>query len=219
MKPLITGALFIMLLLLGCATSQITSAWQPPNTLPKAFNKIVVLGLIREADRSIRENMENHLVADLKERGYGAYSAYAQFGPKAFENLNEEQVYERLKQSGADAVLTIVLLNKEKEKHYQPGRMIYSPYAVYYHRFGGYYTTLITRIETPGYYTESTRYFWESNLYDLHTKELVYSVQTQTFDPSSTESLGHEYGKMIMEDMAKRNVLVKPAPATETKPI
>lgn len=218
MKPLTAIALFILLILLGCKTSQITSSWQPPNATPKAFNKIMVLGLIRDADRSIRENMENHLVADLKELGYNAYSSYAQFGPKAFENLSEEQVYDRLKQSGADAVLTIVLLNKEKEKHYEPGRMVYSPYAVYYHRFGGYYTTLITRIETPGYYTESTRYFWESNLYDLNTRELIYSVQTQSFDPSSTESLGHEYGEMIVKDMAKRNVLRKPGPS-EVKPI
>lgn len=218
MKPVTLISSFLILLLLGCATSQITSAWQPPNASPKAFNKIMVLGLIRDADRSIRENMENHLVADLKERGYNAYSSYAQFGPKSFDNLSEEQVYDRLKQSGADAVLTIVLLNKEKEKHYEPGRMIYSPYAVYYHRFGGYYTTLITRIESPGYYTESTRYFWESNLYDLNSRELIYSVQTQSFDPSSTESLGHEYGEMIVKDMSKRNVLKRATPA-EAKPI
>lgn len=162
--------------------------------------------------------MENHLAGDLKAAGYNAYSTYGQFGPKAFENLSEEQVNDKLKQSGADAVLTIVLLNKEKEKHYQPGRLVYSPYAVYYHRFGGYYTALITRIESPGYYTESTRYFWESNLYDLNTKELIYSVQTQSFDPSSTESLGHEYGEMIVKDMTKRNVLTRQVPS-QAKPI
>lgn len=218
MKPLTAISLLIISLFMGCKSSQVTSSWQPPDASPKAYNKIAVLGLIRDADRSIRENMENHLAGDLKAAGYNAYSTYGQFGPKAFENLSEEQVNDKLKQSGADAVLTIVLLNKEKEKHYQPGRLVYSPYAVYYHRFGGYYTALITRIESPGYYTESTRYFWESNLYDLNTKELIYSVQTQSFDPSSTESLGHEYGEMIVKDMTKRNVLTRQVPS-QAKPI
>lgn len=217
MKPRILISLLVLIILLGCSSSRVTSSWQPPQTAPKAYNKIAVLGLIREADRSLRENMENHLVGDLRAQGFNAYSSYAQFGPKAFEGLSEEQVYDRLKQSGADAVLTIVLLNKEKERHYVPGRVEYSPYAVYYHRFGGYYTTLLTRIETPGYYTIDTRYFWESNLYDLGSRELIYSVQTQSFDPSSTENLAHDYGEMIVEDMVKRKVLAK-TPLTVVKP-
>lgn len=218
MKPLKASVLLVMALLLGCTTSRITSTWQQKGAAPQAYNKIMVLGLIREADRSLRENMENHLVGDLRALGYNAYSSYDQFGPKAFEGLSEDKVYDRLKENGADAVLTIVLLNKEKEKYYVPGRISYSPYAVYYHRFGGYYTTLIERIESPGYYSESTRYFWESNLYDLTTKEMVYSVQTQSFDPSSTEELAHDYGELIVEDMARRKVLTK-AVANGVKPM
>ena len=40
-----------------------------------------------------------------------------------------------------------------------------------------------------GYYSISTRYFWEDNFYDVATKELLYAVQTESFDPSSMESL------------------------------
>jgi hypothetical protein len=65
------------------------------------------------------------------------------------------------------------------------------------------------RIYEPGYYTEQTNYFWESNFYDLTTKELQYSVQTRSFDSKSAESLGHEYGKLIVDDMVKHNLLVK----------
>jgi hypothetical protein len=35
----------------------------------------------------------------------------------------------------------------------------------------------------------------------------VYSVQTQSFDPGSSESLGHEYGQLIVKDMVKKNIL------------
>jgi hypothetical protein len=52
-----------------------------------------------------------------------------------------------------------------------------------------------------------TKDFWESNVYDMPTQQLVYSVQTQSFDPGSSESLGHEYGQLIVKDMVKKNIL------------
>jgi hypothetical protein len=38
---------------------------------------------------------------------------------------------------------------------------------------------------------------------------LVYSVQTESFDPGSSESLGHEYGKLIVGNMVQNKVLVQ----------
>ena len=56
-----------------------------------------------------------------------------------------------------------------------------------------------SRVYQPGYYVNDTRYFWESNLYELKTGQLLYSIQTQSFDPSSTESMAHEYGEKISQ--------------------
>ena len=213
MKRITAVSLIVVAVICGCHASKITSSWKAPDTTPKAYNQVAVVGLIRESDRSLREQMEDHLVGDLQAQGYHAFSSYDQFGPKAFEGKREEQVYQQLKQGGADAVLTIVLLNKEKEKYYVSAAVNLSPYPMYYHRFEGYYGALITRISAGNYYDVATKYFWESNLYDLTTKELLYSVQTQTFDPSSTESLAHEYGRMIVQDLVKKNVLTSAAPA------
>lgn len=205
----------LTLFVAGCGTTtRVTNQWKAPNETPKAYSKIMVVGLIHEADRNIREQMENHLVGDLQSMGYKAESAYATYGPKMFEGLSEEEVNKSLVSKGVDAVLTIVLLDKEKERYYVPGQVVYSPYGTYYNHFWGYYTTLYSRIYSPGYYTESTRFFWESNLYDLATNKLIYSVQTQSFDPSSAEDMGHEYGKKILESLVRNNVLtnVKPVP-------
>jgi hypothetical protein len=92
-----------------------------------------------------------------------------------------------------------------------PGRATYSPYSVYYNRFWGYYTTLNTRIDMPGYYQENTRYFWESNFYELSSRQLIYSVQTESFDPASSESLAHQHGQIIVKDMVKKKVLADSA--------
>lgn len=200
-------ALILVLFTTGCTSSKITTSWKAENTKPQKYNKILVLGLVREADRSLQQNMENHLAGDLKDMGYNAVSSLTEFGPKVFDKMEEEAAIEKLKNSGIDAVVTIVMLDKQKEQKYIPGNLYYSPYGIYYNRFWGYRTTLYRRIYEPGYYVTETRYFWESNLYDMSTQKLVYSVQTESFDPVNSESMAHEYGKMIVNDMAKQNML------------
>ncbi len=198
-----------ILAIAGCGSSRITSSWKAGNIVPKKFNKIMVVGLIREVDRTIQENMENHFVGDLKALGYDAVSSLQEYGPKAFENLTEATAVGKIKSNGVDAVITIVLLDKERERSYVPGRVFHSPYDYYQRRFWGYYGTLYQRIYEPGYYVTNTRYFWESNLYDMMggNDSLIYSVQTESFASENAASLGHEYGRLIVKNMVKQGLL------------
>jgi hypothetical protein len=208
MKHILATIVVFLFLFSGCGPStSITSSWKAENVQPGKFKKVVVLGLVRENDRTLREKMEQHLVGDLRELGYDAVCSCDEYNPKAFENMNEEQALGKLRTSGVDAVLTIVLLDKTQERDYVPGRVVYSPYTIYQNRFWRYSRVMYDRIYTGGYYTTNTKYFWESNLYDLATNSLVYSSQSQSFDPLTSESLGHEYGQMIVQDMVKKNVL------------
>jgi hypothetical protein len=207
MKKKILIPLLLVIILQACVSSKITSTWKDQKVSFQKYNKIMVLGLIRDADRSLQERMENHMINDLKDLGYNAVSGLQEYGPKAFDNLTEEAALNKIKNSGVDAVITIVLLDKEKERYYVPGRIYYSPYGYYYNRFWGYRGTLYQRIDQPGYYVTDTKYFWESNLYDMGTQKLVYSAQTQSFDPKSSETLGHQYGLVLIKQMVKENVL------------
>ena len=136
MKPILVTIIVLLFLFSGCGpTSRITSSWKAENVQPTKFKKVVVLGLIRENDRTLREKMEQHLVRDLKELGYNASCSCDEYNPKAFENMSEEQAINKLRTSGVDAVLTIVLLDKTQEKFYVPGRVVYTPYTIYQGRF------------------------------------------------------------------------------------
>ena len=200
-------ALFILLSQLSCSNSKITSSWKAGNINPGKYDKVLVLGLIRETDRTIREKMEEHLIGDLQRLGYTAVSSMAVFGPAAFTRMTEENAINQVTEAGADAVLTIVLLDKSKEQRFISGRLPFDGPA-YYNRFGGYYTTMYDRIYSTGYYVTDTKYFWESNFYDMSTRQLLYSVQTQSFSPSSSQELGHHYGLLIVNDMIKKHVLM-----------
>jgi hypothetical protein len=191
----------VLLISIGCSSSKITTTWKAPVTPTKNYTKILVLGVINDKDKRVQQLMEQHFVGDLTNLGYNAISALQQYGPKAFENLSEKEALEKIKTSGADAVLTIVLLDKQKERKYIP------PQPVYYRPFWDYYGYRYGRIYEPGYYVTDTKYFWESNFYDMSNQSLLYSVQTKSFSPNSTESMGHEYGLMIVKNMVKQNIL------------
>jgi hypothetical protein len=203
---IVVGAL--LLLLWGCNSSKITSSWKAGEVVATKYNKILVLALIPEKDRLMQERMEQHFVGDLTNLGYTAVSAMQQYGPKAFENLDEKAVLSKIKSSGADAVITIVLLNKEKERTYVPGRT----YTL--NTFGDYYLMHQQRIYEPGYYATNTQYLWESNFYDLANQTLLYSAQTKSFSPSSTEALSHHYGVLLVSNMRKMKVLQDRVPLT-----
>jgi hypothetical protein len=207
MKKIGWVILVLSLITAGCKSSKITSSWKAEDAEVRKYNKILVLGLTRESDRSIQENMENHLAADLKEFGYNAVSSLQEYGPKVFDKMDEEAAIEKLTDSGVDAVITIVLLDKKKERRYVPGTMYYSPYGYYYNRFWGYRLVLSRRIYETGYYVTDTRYFWESNLYDMKTQKLIYSVQTRSFEPANQESMAHDYGTLIVKNMVREKVL------------
>ncbi len=208
MKIRVFVLLLFPILLISCGTTtQITSSWKAEDVTAIKYQKILVLGLIRDNERILRENMEQHLSEDLRSLGYNAVCSCNEYNPKTFENLNEKEALYKLKNSGVDAVLTIVLLDKSRERYYLRGKTQYSPYSTYQNSLWYYSSLMFDRIHEDEYYLTDTRYVWESNLYDLKNNKLIYSSQSQSFDPNSIERLSHEYGQIILKDMVKKNIL------------
>ncbi|HEY8895642.1 MAG TPA: hypothetical protein VIM79_12530, partial [Niastella sp.] len=134
-----------LLVMAACTSSRVTHSWKS-DFPPKNYSKVLVVAISAETDVATRQRMEDHLTGDLKDRGYNAVAASSEYGPKAFRQLSEEAVVEKIQNSGFDAVVTIVLLDKEKERYYVPGHAYYySPYSGYYRHFWGYYNTMYNR--------------------------------------------------------------------------
>ena len=60
--------------------------------------------------------MENHFVGDLKELGYNAVSSLQEYGPKAFNKMDEESKLGKIKTTGGCCHHQVVLLDKKKRK-------------------------------------------------------------------------------------------------------
>src|SRR5215217_2021676 len=193
--------LFLSGLLSACSNTRLISSWKAPQTTDVKFDKVLVIGLMGSKDRMLRENVEQTMVEQLKARGMNAGSAFAEYGPKTFESIDEAETVKLLKNKGYDGVFTIALLDKSKEKKYRPGMTGFYPGP---YRFWGYYRFMNTRIYEPGYYTVSNNFMLEANLYDLDADKLIYSAQTTSVDPASPQSLAAEFSKKIFGDMSKK---------------
>lgn len=197
----------LILVVLACNSSKITSSYTAKATGKQEFFKVLVLGLGKDSDLELQAKMENHMADDMRERGYDVITSVKEYGPGAFKGMTEEQSLAKLKNSQVDAIVTIVLLNKKSEKQFIPARDRGAAPHQFQHLFWDYYGDINKRVIEPGYYFENTEYYWESNLFEVRTQDLLYSAKTTSFNPSNTELLAHHYGKMIVRNMARKNVI------------
>ena len=133
---------------------------------------------------------------------------------KAYKKLTAQEIVNEFKATGVDAVITMVLLDKEKEEKYYPAGVFNQPVNGE-GNLNNYYSNTYEKVFTPGYYISTTNYFWESNLFEVAGDKLTYSVHTKSFDPASTEALAHENGLLIIKDMIKQKIIKNPEPPKE----
>jgi hypothetical protein len=182
------------------------NSWTRPGLITKPYNKILIVGLINEPDRSVREKIETHLADNLRKLGYVAVCACEEFQPNLFYGLTEEQLLAQMEENSFDAVITVALLSKEKEKHSRNGQFINGT-SSNYHQLWSYYQNAYDCVHQPENYIESVSYFWETNLYDLSDNGQIYSAQTTSFDPVSVSSMARQFSLLIVKDMVKKAVL------------
>ena len=189
-------------LLCACTSAKITSSWKSPAiSKPPAFKKVLVLSLMNQKDRSLQEYVEKKLSGGLSDLGYDAYAALSLYGPKLFEGMKEQAVLDSLNHFGFDAVMTVVLLNKHRERRYIQQKQ--HPASA----FWDYYDLRYGRIDDPGYYVTDTKYFWEANLYDMSTHQLLYSAQTRTFEYNTKKAMAADYSHLLINDMTKKKII------------
>ena len=199
-----------LVFMIACQPSKITQSWTAKDAAPKKYKKVLVLGVLTDDDSEIQIKMEDHLADDLKKHGYPALAANKLLPAGTFVRGDTARAQTAIKSKGFDAVLTVVLLDKKKERYYIPGKITDNARYNQHGWFERYYNNVSERIYTPGYYGEETKYIWENNFYDLQTQQMIYSARTRSFDIVSKNTLAHAYGLLLANNLVKKNILVKP---------
>lgn len=209
----LASALMVGAILSGCNSTKLLTSWKAPNETIQSYDKVLVIALMGNQDRKLREQAENIIVKDLQANGFNAGSALAEYGPKIFEGMDEKTALTKIRDKGYDGTFTIAVVDKTKEKRYNPSRFGYAPFNYYGWRFWGYYNNFYNNFHPgfyePGYYSTTNKFVLEGNFYNLKTDKLVYSAQTKTVDPASPQSLATAFSKRVFDDMREKSLIKK----------
>lgn len=190
-----------------CATSRITGTWKGTDIHPERYKKILVLAVIRGPDSVLQASMEKNMAAQLVAHDQQAISAIEHYGTQAFVALPRDTVRKILYKDNINAVLTIVLRDKSKEIYDVTGKVLFSLYPFRENDFWLYYSAMNEYHPVFSNYTEHTDWFWESNFYDVTSGSLVYSIQTASLDPISSDELANSYASVIVKNLVRNKVL------------
>jgi len=207
-----TIALYLVIFgfLFACsASTEITGSWKNDAVRTEKINSIMVTALTSKT--SVRQTVENDLTTELQKNGYRAVKSIDVIPPTFTEDKepNKEALLDKINGTDVDAILTVALIDRETETRYVPGNYSYAPVTRfgYYGRFWGYYTNWYPTLYSPGYYAEDKVYFLETNLYDADTEELLWSAQSETYNPSGLSDFSKDFSSVVLAKMEKDNVL------------
>lgn len=189
----------------GCSQTTVTGIWKKSDYVGKPFASILVVGLTGDQNNKIL--WENVMADKLRQGGINTVITTAGAFPGS-KKINENEIIDYVNKSGVEGVLVTRLVDTKKEDVYYPptGGYYGGPYG-YYNRFNRYYTHAYDSFSTPGYTMTQTTVLLETNLYKSDTKELIWSMSSDTFEPSSINQLVDSVSKKVLEMLIKDQLI------------
>lgn len=204
MKKTIPAALLLAVIItISCTSTRITSSWREPDKTVAVdkLSKVLVVALFK--DETSRHKAEDQMAGYLNGKGVVSYS----YLDSKFDKKNEDALREKIRKDGFDGVVTMRLVDVDKEKLYMPGNT--SLYPAYYRNFSGYYYRSWSYYSTPGYYATSKTYTIETNVYSVKEDKIIWSGLTETTDPDGVKKMTEEVAEVVYKKMLKEGFITK----------
>ncbi len=217
MKNLIIACWLIsatVIMFSSCNTSQrITHSYVNEKTINhEPYNNIAVLVLTSNED--VKEKIEKQMVAQIKKNKVNAIGSM-QIIPNhlsSLKDVDKEKFAAYLKEANCDALVTVAVKDiKSEDKYINTGASEYMPgfSYIYYNDYQSYYQYRNAEMQNEGQFVQETTYYFESNLFDLTSKAMVWSVQTEAVEPSSLKSWFKGYSKIMVEELKEIGAIRK----------
>ncbi|NOU01551.1 MAG: hypothetical protein HOO95_08270 [Gallionella sp.] len=198
----ISFLMMLVVVLSGCASTQLTSVWKDPAYVTHPTKVMVVAVSKKPAKRRI---FEDEFVAQLKAHGTDAVASYKVLSDKKQDD--QEAIAAKVKELEADTVLITRLVSKRTVKVYVPGTPYFPP--PYYGRWGDYYDYGYRTMYTPGYMAEEQYAVMESNLYEANKDDLIWASTSETEMSGTDQNRIKEYIGIMVTNMIGHGLLNK----------
>lgn len=188
--------------LASCAGSELVNMWKDPAYPETPMVNMLVITLKQDPVR--RRMWEDRFVKELSKRGVTATPSY-----RLFEQAlpDTQQVIDAVRTHGYDGVLVTHKLQTESETRYVPGYTTNEPVTVRAPGSGWYYT-YYRDVHYPGYTETDSVVSYETHVWS--TKDggrMVWAGTSQSVNPSSSEQVNREISKLIVPELAHKNVI------------
>ncbi len=199
-RTLFSGV-FVLFLHACTTTTSLTGVWYDKQYSGSSLNNIMIIA-VTENTRN-RRIFEDALVKQFSQVGVKAVASYNVF--PGVEKLNKEIISEKSKKLNLDGIIITSITAVENEELYYPPASTYIAPQPYYHNMWTYYPQVYETHSSPGYTVKYEHVKLESNLYQPATGKLLWSAQSELFDPKShdlntvSESLGWKFVKSLNE--------------------
>jgi hypothetical protein len=195
----LAAALAAILLVSGCTSTRVINAWYDDLYQGPALERFLVIGLSNSPNR--RRYFETAFTNHLQSAGLLAEPSFRLIPD---DNITEERdvIEAALAQTSADAILTTRLVDVSREQSYVPPSFDYAPIGFY-----DYYYPTHRMLFRPGYVVTNTIVILETNVYSALTKDLLWTGNTRSFNPSSADRMVEELSRIVIEQLAGRGFI------------
>lgn len=204
---------FATLLLAGCASTTLTSAWKAPEAGTIRFSKVLVMA-VAPVD-SLRHPAEDAMRAEIK--SVPTVASY-ELLPKAEDGADPVKLDAVIKAAGVDGIVVMRMVSSDSEVGYTTGGMMPSYYtsfnSYYRYNFPGYHNYYNDRwsAQASFYYDPPKMYVdqivgIETNIYNARDQSLIWSGITRSKNPEGIEKLIAEVAGVVRNKLRSQGLV------------
>ena len=201
----IVGAILVSaaVILFGCGSSVwLTDVWTDPVYTGQPKNNVLVVGLAQK--HQVRTSFEYQLAHEFGSHGVGAMASVD--GIPRDVQLDKQTFAQYFGDKNLDAVLITGLVSADTTDEYTPG-VTYTMPMGYYRTWSGYYNTIYTIHQEPGYWTTNANFVMESNMYDVASEKLIWRGISKAVNPENVVEIIQDLSKTLVNRLGEDGIV------------
>ena len=189
--------LAVMVMLTSCGKTSLVDSWVDEE-LPGDYKHPMIIGV--SDSQQTRQIYEKHFVSELEKRGVSATPSYKLINSK--QEINRETVASAIRGTQIDAVLVSYLVSSEVTLHHRD-----SPLGSTYSGTAEGSEISATIVSNRGRSSSEEVFVIKSDFYDVRSKKLVWSLQTETVGPDSIDEVIIELTETVIDNMSSDDLI------------
>ena len=153
----------------------------------------------------MRFEMEQALSGKLRQSGLPAWPSGSLYARSRFAGGNWDSAYQVLRADSVDAVVVVALRGEERSVYALPQRVE----TYQRQKLEGYVRETQQEAAVPAT-VSNTKYLWECNTYNLLSRELLSTLQTESNAEGMMRELATENGQVIAGHLLAAGIFRKP---------